>query len=115
MTDLEPAAFSTDLAITRYIDDLSLPVAKRFTHRKELSLLFKTKVAVPLLIHARQALDLPPGPESLLSLPDDIALNLMYFLGLCDNYLDVLHLGMCCKRLSVLADDSYLWKAMLKK
>ena len=107
------ASFSMQTPISTYVQNTNSAILpKRFANLKSLSKDFKNEVALPLLSHAKNSLNLAPGTESFSGLNDDAILAVMKHVK---SAVAVVKIGMCSKRLYDLAQDNSIWKTLVKE
>ena len=107
------ASFSMQTPISTYVQNTNSAILpKRFANLKSLSKDFKNEVALPLLSHAKNSLNLAPGTESFSGLNDDAILAVMKHFK---SSVAVVKIGMCSKRLYDLAQDNSIWKTLVKE
>jgi len=102
-----------DLPIEKYllnINNQTFP--SRFKNLNILSQEFKNYVALPLLSHLKDSLDLPPGTESLNVLSNEEIIMIINNL-ICPKSL--VNFGKCSARLNELSQKNSIWKELLKE
>ena len=102
-----------DLPIEKYLLNInSQTFPSRFKNLNILSQEFKNYVALPLLSHLKDSLDLPPGTESLNVLSNEEIIMIISNLK-CPKSL--VNFGKCSARLNELSQKNSIWKELLKE
>ena len=102
-----------DLPIEKYLLNInSQTFPSRFKNLNILSQEFKNYVALPLLSHLKDSLDLPPGTESLNVLSNEEIIMIINNLK-CPKSL--VNFGKCSARLNELSQKNSIWKELLKE
>ena len=102
-----------NLPIEKYLLNInSQTFPSRFKNLNILSQEFKNYVALPLLSHLKDSLDLPPGTESLNVLSNEEISMIINNLK-CPKSL--VNFGKCSARLNELSQKNSIWKDLLKE
>ena len=107
------ASYSMDeISIEKYTTNInSSCFPTRFRNLKNLSRILKNNIGLPLLSHAKNALDLPVGTESFSVLDNDSILAVLKHIKSAQS---LGRLSKCSKRLYEIAQDNSLWKNLTK-
>ena len=107
------ASYSMDeVSIEKYIKNVnSSCLPARFQNLRNLSRIFKNNIGLPLLAHAKNALNMTVGTESFSGLDNDAILAVLNHLK---SPKSLERLSRCSKRLYEITQDSSLWKNLVK-
>ena len=101
-----------EISATNYIQNINSPsLPARFQNLKSLSREFKNRIALPLISHIKNVLDLPVGSESFSVLHNDAILAVLEHIK---SELDIVRLGQCSKRLNEVTQDNSIWKGLVQ-